>query len=151
MCTDASVELIQASSYDQTCTVDSDCVGIAEGNLCDHCDCVNAAINVRDEARYQSDNSGKVSTQLCKCPTVAVACDAGTCGTSPFPMPSEVGGPDAGDADADTCPPSGCTGSCLSLSAHNVSTVVDGCVVWQCCVPDDAGADAATDAASEYG
>jgi hypothetical protein len=44
-------------------------------------------------------------------------------------------------ADADACAPSGCTGSCLS-GRHNVSTMVDGCLVWECCVPDDAGADA---------
>jgi hypothetical protein len=50
-----------------------------------------------------------------------------------------------GDAGADTgtdaCAPSGCTGSCLS-GRHNLSSIVDGCLVWQCCVPDDAGADA---------
>jgi hypothetical protein len=48
-------------------------------------------------------------------------------------------------AATDTCAPSGCIGSCLSLATHNVSTMVDGCLVWQCCVPDDAGADAETD------
>jgi hypothetical protein len=48
---------------------------------------------------------------------------------------------DSGPLDADACAPSGCTGSCLS-GRHNVSTVVNGCTVWQCCMPDDAGADA---------
>ena len=55
---------------------------------------------------------------------------------------------EASDEDADACAPSGCTGSCLS-GRQNVSTVVNGCVVWQCCMPDDAGADAATDAAAD--
>jgi hypothetical protein len=36
------------------------------------------------------------------------------------------------------CAPSACTGSCLS-GRHNASTMVDGCQVWECCVPDDAG------------
>jgi hypothetical protein len=44
-------------------------------------------------------------------------------------------------ADADTCPPSGCTGACLSSNTHNVATLFDGCLVWECCVPDDAGPD----------
>jgi hypothetical protein len=48
------------------------------------------------------------------------------------------------DAGADACAPSVCTESCVS-GAHNVSALVDGCVVSQCCVPDDAGADAARD------
>jgi hypothetical protein len=48
---------------------------------------------------------------------------------------------DSGGADAEACAPSGCTGSCLS-GRHNVSTMVDGCLMWECCVPDDAGADA---------
>jgi hypothetical protein len=61
------------------------------------------------------------------------------------------GGPvDAAPVDAaDACAPSGCTGSCLDLSTHNVSTVVNGCTVWQCCVPDDAGPEAATDAPAD--
>ncbi len=42
------------------------------------------------------------------------------------------------DAVADACPVSACIGACLS-GAHNVSHVVDGCTVWQCCVVDDAG------------
>jgi hypothetical protein len=49
---------------------------------------------------------------------------------------------DAGaDAATDACAPSGCTASCVA-GAHNVSTMVDGCMVWQCCVADDAGGQA---------
>jgi hypothetical protein len=46
-----------------------------------------------------------------------------------------------GDAAPDSCPPSGCTEMCPSSNTHNVSALVDGCLVWQCCV--DYGADAA--------
>jgi hypothetical protein len=53
---------------------------------------------------------------------------------------------DAADASTDACAPSGCTGSCVDLSARNVSAIVNGCVVWQCCVLADAGA-ASSDAA----
>jgi hypothetical protein len=48
---------------------------------------------------------------------------------------------ESGSADAEACAASGCTGSCLS-GRHNISSMVDGCLVWQCCVPDDAGAEA---------
>jgi hypothetical protein len=51
---------------------------------------------------------------------------------------------------AEACAPSGCDTSCPA-DTHDVSSVVDGCTVWQCCVPDDAGpaTDAAADASAE--
>jgi hypothetical protein len=48
---------------------------------------------------------------------------------------------DGGSANADACPPSVvCSAACVA-GRHNVSTMVDGCLVTECCVPDDAGAD----------
>jgi len=98
---------IAASDYDQSCTVDTDCVGIATGDLCDgQCtDCVTAAINVRDQAKYQSDFSSKVSKEVnCPCPSGDVACNAGTCGPATiFPVPpADAAAMVAGDAAADT-------------------------------------------------
>jgi hypothetical protein len=52
---------IVASNYDQSCTVDKDCVAIAEGNVCDPCvfdGMLNAAINASAEAKYNSDIGG---------------------------------------------------------------------------------------------
>jgi hypothetical protein len=47
---------------------------------------------------------------------------------------------DGGPLDAGACVPSGCTASCAAdMSTRNISHVVNGCLVWQCCVPDDAG------------
>jgi hypothetical protein len=111
-------------------------VGIAEGDLCtEGCtDCVNAAINVRDQAKYQSAVSGYSGT--CSCPAVLLGCNAGTCGLATVPLPSDAGS--LHDAP-ETCAPSGCTEKCTT--GHDVSSMVDGCVVWRCCVPDDAGAD----------
>jgi hypothetical protein len=97
---------IAASDYDQSCVHDSDCLGIVEGNLCDgRCtDCVNAAINVRDRAKYQSDFSSKVSKAVnCLCPGAVVACNGGTCGPATFPVPPADAAAEAeGDAAADT-------------------------------------------------
>ena len=74
-------------------------------------------------------------------------------GTVTNPPPSDevavVADTGAADAVADTCPPSGCTGACLSSNTHNVSTMFNGCQVWECCVPDDAGTDAARDASAD--
>jgi hypothetical protein len=150
-CTDANVQLIQASSYDQSCKVDSDCVGVAEGNACFPCviQCQSGgAINRTALASYQSDLSKTIgareatSVPPCGCPaTFAPCCRGGTCHAD---LECQNVGPE-GDAAADACAPSGCTGSCLNLAAHNVSHPVDGCLVWQCCVPNDASVDAETD------
>lgn len=149
---------VQATNYDQTCTVDSDCVSVAEGNPCMPCGfgCPSGAtINVGALTKYRSD--------IANTPAVLSAADGGclsTCGTAsgrsdygPFCCAGmcHVGGPclpadagaeasiDAGpDAAADACAPSGCTASCVA-GAHNISTMVGGCIVWQCCVLDDAG------------
>jgi hypothetical protein len=46
-----------------------------------------------------------------------------------------------GPADADACAPSGgCTAACVA-GRHNVTMTVDGCLVTECCVPDDASAE----------
>ncbi len=58
-------------------------------------------------------------------------------------------GPTDADADAaEACAPSGCATACPA-GTHDVSSVVNGCTVWQCCVSDDTGADGATDASAE--
>jgi hypothetical protein len=48
---------IKASSYDQSCTSDSDCVAVAEGDSCLACafSCPNAVINPGALAKYRSD------------------------------------------------------------------------------------------------
>jgi hypothetical protein len=56
-CTDANAQLIEASSYDQSCTADTDCVAVSEGNACHpgFLNCPNAAISVSAHARYNAD------------------------------------------------------------------------------------------------
>jgi hypothetical protein len=57
-CADAN---ILASNYDRSCAVDTDCVAIAEGNVCDPCvfdGMLNAAINAGAMAKYSSDIAG---------------------------------------------------------------------------------------------
>lgn len=149
---------VQATNYDQTCTVDSDCVSVAEGNPCMPCGfgCTSGAtINVGALTKYRTDiaNTPAVLSAadggcLDTCGTVSGRSDYGTfccggmCHVGGPCLPADAGAEvsiDAGaDAAADACAPSGCTASCVA-GAHNISTMVGGCAVWQCCVLDDAG------------
>jgi len=87
-CTDANIELIQASSYDQTCSADTDCVAIAVGDACYPCIIICAsggAINRSAMASYESDVSktiggGETSNVQCGCPAAFFpCCRGGTC------------------------------------------------------------------------
>jgi hypothetical protein len=85
-CTDANVELIQASNYDQSCTVDADCVSIAVGDACYPCVVIcqsGGAINRSALSAYQSDISktigaGETSGVQCGCPGEFVPCCRGS-------------------------------------------------------------------------
>jgi hypothetical protein len=116
-CTDASVVLIKASNYDQSCTVDTDCRLIAEGNACTPCafNCPSGeAINASALMKYNADIANtpavaqEVNGQTClaSCGYPAPACCvAGKCLTSPTgqcPVPTDAG--DAGDAASDASP-----------------------------------------------
>jgi hypothetical protein len=87
-CTDANVELIQASNYDQTCSADTDCVAIAVGDACYPCIVIcgtGGAINRSALSSYQSDISktigaGETSSVQCGCPAGGIpCCRGGTC------------------------------------------------------------------------
>ena len=81
--------VIQASSYDQTCMSDSDCVKINVGNPCEECvfACEGSigAINVGAMAQYTAD-VGKTAARVagCGCPeetsyVIRACCRAGQC------------------------------------------------------------------------
>jgi|HubBroStandDraft_2_1064218.scaffolds.fasta_scaffold17668_3 hypothetical protein len=82
---------IVASSYDQSCQTDSDCVGIGVGDPCYPCGVVcpgAAAINASSLAQYMADvlrsPAGK-GDFVCNCPLYSpssVCCNAGTCAPS---------------------------------------------------------------------
>lgn len=101
---DAGGARILASSYDQTCTSDSDCAEVSEGDPCNPCDfsCSNAAINVRALAQYGADTAGIYPAAYTLCPSSCggpetVCCSGGTCHrgdpTCPLPsvMPADAG------------------------------------------------------------
>lgn len=112
-CSDADVQLIVASSYDQSCQTSSDCVAVAEGNFCrpGAANCQSAAINKNAYAQYQSDVS-KTNAAICygvtSCPAgFFPCCQGGKCQMSAVCAPeagvdaSDAGASDAGDARAE--------------------------------------------------
>jgi hypothetical protein len=191
-----SCTYVYATSYDQSCMTESDCVGVVDGHFC----CPSAAINVSVQAQFMADFQKAFAAcggaAQCSgrgaCGNVGPCCVSGTCqiasGSCSDPMPiatplacigaggqcafrslpcAGVVGPqdcgndaavcciatDAGsstteagvDAATEACAPSGCNTACPA-GTHDVSSMVNGCLVTECCVPDDAGADGATDA-----
>jgi hypothetical protein len=103
-CTDADVELILASNYDQSCQADSDCAGVAEGNFClaGARDCPSAAINKSAYGRYQADVAG-TNAAICSAvsgcggfPT-SPCCRSGSCQWGAECISPADAGADAGD------------------------------------------------------
>jgi hypothetical protein len=192
---------VYATSYDQSCTTDSDCVAVVDGTGC----CPNSSVNVSVQAKYTADFQKSFAAcggeaqcvGLGGCANIGPCCVGGTCqmasGSCAHPMPvgnsdaclgaggqcafrslpcAGVVGPqdcgneaavcciatDAGsstaeagvEAGTEACAPSGCNTACPA-GTRDVSSMVNGCLVTECCVPDDTGAEAATDAASDSG
>jgi hypothetical protein len=72
---------IVASNYDQSCAVDSDCVAVAQGDVCADslCWCPSQAINQRALSQYETDVGGRVRN-VCDCALLGVPrCVAATC------------------------------------------------------------------------
>jgi hypothetical protein len=109
---------IKASKYDQSCTADTDCVAVYEGNSCALCALTcpgGAAISTGALARYTSDianTTANVSTKRLACSsecgvTPPPRCVAGRCERGDFGAGSQTDaaadtGADAAMADAGT-------------------------------------------------
>jgi hypothetical protein len=66
-CTDADVQLILASNYDQSCQTDLDCIAAGEGNFCiaGAGNCPSTAINKSAYSQYQADLA-KTNAAICR-------------------------------------------------------------------------------------
>jgi hypothetical protein len=76
---------IRASDYDQSCTSDSDCAEVTEGDFCGQfpCICPNAAVSVTAKNAYSANLSKLLpaSPVACSCPaTLGARCNGGVCG-----------------------------------------------------------------------
>jgi hypothetical protein len=98
MCTDPNAEFIDASSYDQSCQIDSDCVGVAIGDFCHpNAGCPNAAINKAALPRYKADIAKTYGAGSCTALSSCgfyqgPCCRRGICGmnTDCFGAPSDT-------------------------------------------------------------
>jgi hypothetical protein len=100
---DAQENRIGTSSYDTSCSADTDCVAVGFGNACDLCEilCPNAAISKAAEPGYRDDvamSAAGVPFVACFCPATPqfACCKGGSCSLD---CPILVAA-DAGDADA---------------------------------------------------
>jgi hypothetical protein len=74
--------VISASNYDQSCTVDSDCVEVTSGDYCNAalCRCGGSVINVGAQAQFRADvlktpiGSGALMGATCGCAVPAGPC-----------------------------------------------------------------------------
>ncbi len=109
---------ISATSYDQSCQSAADCIVVTDGNVCQPCiggpfdSCSGtAAINKKDQARYQTDFDDLQAQcpsrppQACPeiCAVTFATCTAGTCGVCHASGCADAGAPDAGgDSSGDS-------------------------------------------------
>jgi hypothetical protein len=82
-----STASILASSFDQSCVSDLDCVPVGQGSVCPVCNfvCPSAAINEGALTAYQAAavNAGATLTAFCGCPGYAgPCCHRGQCSLS---------------------------------------------------------------------
>jgi hypothetical protein len=92
----SSPPTIKAADYDRTCTSVSDCEYIEEGSAC--CiTCANAAINKKDDAKYQQAVAQRRSAcGTTACPAIAcdpapLGCVAGRCTVCSSPSSCPAG------------------------------------------------------------
>jgi hypothetical protein len=122
----SSCSPVLAFQYDQSCTVDTDCVAVGQVSSCSDVACVNcmsAAINKSAAAEYAAafqQAAGGAAYLACPCPCESGAicrggkCQAASCGAPPgdtLPACANVGGSCAYSANT-TCNGVGPPGSC---------------------------------------
>jgi hypothetical protein len=88
---------VDLSTYDQSCKLDSDCVEITGGVICDgSCACGGSAVNADGQARYDQ-TIAQVTLAPCNCPALgAPRCLKGQCMLCAFGPNPTPGCPDGG-------------------------------------------------------
>lgn len=79
---------ISTSDYDQSCSVDTDCVMELEGDFCStQCVCTKGVISVKAQTQYETDLVSRISTSAFECPCPSgprAVCTQGRCATAPL-------------------------------------------------------------------
>jgi hypothetical protein len=120
---------IDLSTYDRSCQKDSDCIAIADGQICSgQCACPDVEINVSGQSTYEAAVSS-IDTGMCFCPAGPVPqCLDSVCVNSSTPI--DAGAPeDSGvcvDIDISTYDQScEADSDCIEVTGGTVCT--DGC------------------------
>jgi hypothetical protein len=123
-CSDPASQNLAASSYDQSCQTDSDCIAVEEGSFCDpgaNNGCTNAAINKSALPQYKADLA-KTQASVCfgisgctieigPCCRNGVCQVNGQCPSGVVPPPGDASADASGDAgDMDSAAAS-CSGA----------------------------------------
>jgi hypothetical protein len=152
---DAAACFIEATNYDQSCSVDSDCVpGIQSGDYCQSIDysCGQETINKNSLAQYMADvaktpvGSGAIPELEASCGFMGPpCCTAGHCTPGLQCSGTQIIPPDAGPSGAeDSAPPQDRTVMCgLNIGTFDAGTDAGGpwrwCQVGENCVPFNGG------------
>ncbi len=124
-CHAAESVFVDASEWDKSCSSDSDCVIVHEGDVCARCICGGTPVNVSEEPKYREAlesidcNPGPSD---CDCPLASDAwCDAGTCEVGTNPACTGIDG----DGFFASC--ASCGEDCDSISTPNGTRSACGC------------------------
>lgn len=144
---DGAACFILASNYDQSCAVDSDCIGTAGefavqfGNYCTKmCTCGGDAINKASASQYVADvsrtplGSGALGQVVCSCGfEVPPCCQSGRCVEAcPTVSATDSGETEVQDANAEAVPP----GSVMcGLDVGPFDAGKDAAGPWRWCPP----------------
>lgn len=80
VCAVREAQRVSADDFDRTCTVDTDCVAVFEGEICEECQCPNAAVNRAELASYQAQfDETCASDAPCPCAGAGSTCVDGVC------------------------------------------------------------------------
>ncbi len=127
-CTDADVQLILASNYDQSCQTDSDCVAAGEGNFCiaGEGNCPSAAINKSAYSQYQADVA-KTNASICR-GVSSCGAESGPCcrrGLCEMGIECSDSSDASSDAVSEQCPP-GVACDCTYVDGAYYNCGIDG-------------------------
>jgi len=146
MSTDGAACLIQASSYDQSCSVSSDCIAqvgnwpVQFGDYCQPlCLCGGDSINRTSATQYENSilatpiGSGEIAPQMCSCQDMnPPCCLMGQCAIEGCPADIVEGGMSDGEYSVDSGEPDGSV-LCIYKSGPSDAGEADSAARW--CTP----------------
>ena len=123
---------IDAADYDQSCSSNTDCAVVNDGDACEVCNCGNAAVNVSAEAAFDArydelrGTCGAMAAIACDCELVLAYCSSeGSCeartaryrSANEFDRSCEADADCVAVAEGEVCPECGCADAAINAGA----------------------------------